>query len=141
MDLIEIKKSAKKLVDLIGADVVVAVGRGISSNPTRGIEIAEELANVLGGVVGASRAVVDAGFEERLVLLHVHVQVGAVRRQAGVQPGRHTGAQIPADVQTVLEHIDVQLSRDDIHVDLIEIKKSAKKLVDLIGLNRSPVIP
>ena len=31
VDLIEIKKSAKKLVDLIGADVVVAVGRGISS--------------------------------------------------------------------------------------------------------------
>ena len=62
VDLIEIKKSAKKLVDLIGADVVVAVGRGISSNPTRGIEIAEELANVLGGVVGASRAVVDAGW-------------------------------------------------------------------------------
>ena len=61
VDLIEIKKSAKKLVDLIGADVVVAVGRGISANPTRGIEIAEELANVLGGVVGASRAVVDAG--------------------------------------------------------------------------------
>jgi len=40
----------------------VGVGRGISSNPTRGIEIAEELANVLGGVVGASRAVVDAGW-------------------------------------------------------------------------------
>ena len=61
VDLLEIKKSAKKLVDLIGADVVVAVGRGISSDPKRGIEIAEELANVLGGVVGASRAVVDAG--------------------------------------------------------------------------------
>ena len=70
VDLIEIKKSAKKLVDLIGADVVVAVGRGISSNPTRGIEIAEELANVLGGVVGASRAVVDAG------LISVDHQVG-----------------------------------------------------------------
>ncbi len=61
VDLIEIKKSAKKLVDLIGADVVVSVGRGISKDPKRGIEIAEELANVLGGVVGASRAVVDAG--------------------------------------------------------------------------------
>ncbi len=61
VDLIEIKKSAKKLVDLIGADVVVSVGRGISKDPRRGIEIAEELANVLGGVVGASRAVVDAG--------------------------------------------------------------------------------
>jgi len=62
VELVEIKKSAKKLVDLIGADVVVAVGRGISSDPKRGIEIAEGLANVLGGVVGASRAVVDAGY-------------------------------------------------------------------------------
>ena len=61
VDVVEIKKSAKKLVDLVGADVVVSVGRGISSDPKRGIEIAEELANVLGGVVGASRAVVDAG--------------------------------------------------------------------------------
>ncbi len=61
VDLVEIKKSAKKLVDLIGADVIVSVGRGISSDPKRGIEIAEQLANVLGGVVGASRAVVDAG--------------------------------------------------------------------------------
>ena len=61
VDVLEIKKSAKKLVDLIGADVVVAVGRGISADPKRGIEIAEELADVLGGVVGASRAVVDAG--------------------------------------------------------------------------------
>ncbi len=64
VDVVEIKKSAKKLVDLVGADVVVSVGRGISSDPKRGIEIAEELANVLGGVVGASRAVVDAGWIE-----------------------------------------------------------------------------
>jgi electron transfer flavoprotein alpha subunit len=62
VNVLEIKKSAKKMVDLIGADVVVAVGRGISADPKRGIEIAEELANVLGGVVGASRAVVDAGY-------------------------------------------------------------------------------
>ncbi|HJH62424.1 MAG TPA: electron transfer flavoprotein subunit alpha/FixB family protein [Firmicutes bacterium] len=61
VDLVEIKKSAKKLVDLVGADVVVSVGRGISADPKRGLEIAEEMANVLGGVVGASRAVVDAG--------------------------------------------------------------------------------
>jgi len=70
VNLVEIQKSAKKMVDLIGADVVVAVGRGISSNPTRGLEIAEELANVLGGVVGASRAIVDAG------LLGMDHQVG-----------------------------------------------------------------
>ena len=62
VDLVEIVKSAKKAVDLIGADVVVSVGRGISADPKRGLEIAEELTNVLGGVVGASRAVVDDGY-------------------------------------------------------------------------------
>ena len=62
VEILDIKKSAKKLVDLIGADVVVAVGRGISADPEKGIALAEELAGVLGGVVGASRAVTDAGW-------------------------------------------------------------------------------
>ena len=70
VDVLEVVKSAKKVVDLIGADVVVAVGRGISADPKRGLEIAEELAEVLGGVVGASRAVVDEG------LISVDHQVG-----------------------------------------------------------------
>ena len=59
VQVLDIKKSAEKLVDLIGADVVVAVGRGISADPEKGIKLAEELAEALGGVVGASRAVTD----------------------------------------------------------------------------------
>ncbi len=70
VDVLEVVKSAKKVVDLIGADVVVAVGRGISADPKRGLEIAQELADVLGGVVGASRAVVDEG------IISVDHQVG-----------------------------------------------------------------
>ena len=62
VQVLDIKKSAEKLVDLIGADVVVAVGRGISADPEKGIKLAEELAEVLGGVVGASRAVTDEGW-------------------------------------------------------------------------------
>ena len=97
VDLVEIKKSAKKLVDLVGADVVVSVGRGISSDPKRGIEIAEELANVLGGVVGASRAVVDAGLIEsdhqvgqtgKTVHAKIYVALGisgAIQHLAGMQ--------------------------------------------------------
>ncbi len=57
--MLDVKKSAKKLVDLIGADVVVSVGRGISKDAEKGIKLAEELAEALGGVVGASRAVTD----------------------------------------------------------------------------------
>ena len=61
--VLEVVKETRKLVDLIGADIVVSVGRGISKDPDKGIQLAEELAEALGGgVVGASRAVTDAGW-------------------------------------------------------------------------------
>ena len=51
------------MVDLLGAEVIVSVGNGISKNPEKGIEYAKQLAEALGGgVVGASRAVTDAGW-------------------------------------------------------------------------------
>ena len=77
VEILDIKKSAKKMVDLIGADVVVSVGRGISSDVDKGIALAEELAGVLGGVVGASRAAVDAGW-----IAHAH-QVGQTGKTVG----------------------------------------------------------
>jgi len=59
----KVVKEAKQLVDLIGADVVVSVGRGVSRDPKLGIELAQQLADALGGgVVGASRAAVDEGW-------------------------------------------------------------------------------
>ena len=60
--VIEVVKEAKAMVDLTGAEVIVSVGYGISKNAKAGIELAEELASALGGVVGASRPVVDAGW-------------------------------------------------------------------------------
>ncbi len=60
--VLEVVKEAKKMVDLIGADVIVSVGHGISSNVEEGIKLGQELADVLGGVLGSSRAVVDAGW-------------------------------------------------------------------------------
>ena len=51
-EVVETVKAAKKLVDLIGADFIVSVGRGISKDVEGGIKLAEELAEVLGGVVG-----------------------------------------------------------------------------------------
>ena len=61
-DVTEVVKAAKKLVDLIGADYIVSVGRGISKDVEGGIKLAEELAEVLGGVVGGSRATIDSGW-------------------------------------------------------------------------------
>ena len=62
VEVLSVEKAAKKMVDLIGANVVVSVGRGISKNVNEGIALAEKLADTMGGVVGASRAVVDAGW-------------------------------------------------------------------------------
>ena len=47
-------------VDIAEADVIVAVGRGIKEK--KNIALAEDLATALGGVVGASRPVVDNGW-------------------------------------------------------------------------------
>ena len=58
----EVVKATRELVDLTGADVVVSVGRGIGKDVEKGIALAEELAAVLGGVVGGSRAAIDSGW-------------------------------------------------------------------------------
>ena len=91
------KKAAKKLVDLIGADYIVSVGRGISKDVEGGIKLAEELAEVLGGVVGSSRAVVDSGWMTpdhqvgqtgKTVHPKVYVALGisgAIQHKAGMQ--------------------------------------------------------
>jgi len=95
--VVEVVKAAKKLVDLIGADVVVSVGRGISKDVEGGIKLAEELAEVLGGVVGASRAVVDSGWISadhqvgqtgKTVHPRIYVALGisgAIQHKAGMQ--------------------------------------------------------
>ncbi len=97
VQIVEIVKAAKEMVDLIGADVVVSVGRGISKDPEKGIALAQDLANALGGVVGASRAVVDAGYISadhqvgqtgKTVHPRIYVALGisgAIQHRAGMQ--------------------------------------------------------
>jgi len=60
--VLEVVKSARQIVDLLGADVVVSVGGGISSDVEKGIALGQELADVLGGVLGGSRVAIDSGW-------------------------------------------------------------------------------
>ena len=96
-EVTEVVKAAKKLVDLIGADFIVSVGRGISKDVEQGIKLAEELAAELGGVVGGSRAVIDSGWLSadhqvgqtgKTVHPKVYVALGisgAIQHKAGMQ--------------------------------------------------------
>ncbi|MGH7336500.1 MAG: electron transfer flavoprotein subunit alpha/FixB family protein, partial [Myxococcota bacterium] len=58
---VEIKKSDSKGVDLSKADIIVSGGRGVG-DPAKFPEVIQPLATALGGAMGASRPVVDAGW-------------------------------------------------------------------------------
>lgn len=66
--VLEIVKDTTKKVRIDEADIIVAGGKGLSS--AEGFKLVHKLADVLGGAVGASRDVVEAGWIE-----HPH-QVG-----------------------------------------------------------------
>ncbi|MCI1305118.1 MAG: electron transfer flavoprotein subunit alpha/FixB family protein [Lachnospiraceae bacterium] len=97
-EVIDVVKAAKKLVDLVGADYVVSVGRGIAADVDTGIKLAEDLADALGGgVVGGSRAAIDSGWLSadhqvgqtgKTVHPKVYVALGisgAIQHKAGMQ--------------------------------------------------------
>ena len=58
---VEIKQADAKGVDLSKADVIVSGGRGVG-DPEKFGEVIQPLADILGGAMGASRPVVDAGW-------------------------------------------------------------------------------
>ena len=138
--VVEVVKAAKKLVDLIGADVVVSVGRGISKDVEGGIKLAEELAEVLGGVVGGSRATSDSGWLSadhqvgqtgKTVHPKIYVALGisgAIQHKAGMQDSECIIAVNKNDTAPIFEIADYGICGDLFKVTpmLIEAIKAAK---------------
>ena len=87
---VEIKIAESKGVDLTKADVIIAGGRGVGA-PEKFTEVVQPLAEILGGAMGASRPVVDAGW-----LPHEY-QVGSSGQV--VQPKLYIAAGISGAIQ------------------------------------------
>lgn len=96
--VLDVVKEAKQIVDLIGADIIVSVGRGIGKDIKKGIELAEQLTEAFGGgVVGGSRVTIDSGWLSadhqvgqtgKTVHPKVYVALGisgAIQHKAGMQ--------------------------------------------------------
>ena len=138
--VVEVVKAAKKLVDLIGADVVVSVGRGISKDVEGGIKLAEELAEVLGGIVGGSRATIDSGWLSadhqvgqtgKTVHPKIYVALGisgAIQHKAGMQDSECIIAVNKNETAPIFEIADYGICGDLFKVTpmLIEAIKAAK---------------
>ena len=139
-EVISIEKAAKKMVDLIGADFIVSVGRGIAKDVEGGIKIAEALAEELGGVVGSSRAVVDAGWISpdhqvgqtgKTVHPKVYIALGisgAIQHKAGMQESECIIAVNKNDAAPIFEIADYGIVGDLFKVGplLLDSIKAAK---------------
>lgn len=63
VEIMDVVKSVSETVDIMDAKILVSGGRGVGS--AENFKILEELAEVLGGEVSCSRAVVDSGWKPK----------------------------------------------------------------------------
>ena len=95
VEILEIVKAVSDVVDIMDAKILVSGGRGVGSEEN--FKLLDDLAEVLGGTVSCSRAVVDAGWKSKdlqvgqtgkTVRPHVYFAIGisgAIQHLAGME--------------------------------------------------------
>lgn len=61
-EVLDVVASSSGEISLTDARIIVSGGRGVAPDPAKGFALVAELAEAVGGAVGASRAAVDAGY-------------------------------------------------------------------------------
>ena len=99
VEILEVVKAVSDVADIMDAKILVSGGRGVGS--PENFKILEDLAEVLGGTVSCSRAVVDAGWKPK------DLQVGQTGKT--VRPNVYFAIGISGAIQHVagMEEADV----------------------------------
>ncbi len=139
VEVLERLSEQKKGVSLTEAPIVVTGGRGLGS-PEAFAKV-EELASVLGAAVGATRAVVDAGWRPyseqvgqtgKTVQPNAYIALavsGAVQHQAGMNKSKYIVA-VNKDAEAPIFKIADYGIVGDVHQVLPALIEAAKKLKD-----------